>query len=42
MMNGKTSRVFTQDVTHLITSEVGSAKYHVSEIMEIKLTKKVN
>jgi hypothetical protein len=29
MMNGKTTGVFTNEVTHLITTEVGSAKYHV-------------
>ena len=30
MMNGRTSGVFTNEVTHLITTEVGSAKYHVN------------
>ncbi len=28
-MNGKTSRVFHPGVTHLVTTEVGSAKYNV-------------
>ena len=31
MMNGKTSRTFTEHVTRLITTEVGSAKYNVSK-----------
>ena len=30
MMRGKISKIFTEQVTHLITTEVGSAKYHVS------------
>jgi len=30
MMRGKISKNFTEQVTHLITNEVGSAKYHVS------------
>jgi hypothetical protein len=29
MMKGKTSKIFTECVTHLVTTEVGSAKYHV-------------
>ena len=29
MMRGKVSKIFTEKVTHLITTEVGSAKYHV-------------
>ncbi len=29
MMRGKSARIFTESVTHLITTEVGSAKYHV-------------
>ena len=29
MMNGKITGVFTNEVTHLITTEVGSDKYHV-------------
>ena len=29
MMQGKTCRIFTESVTHLVTTEVGSAKYHV-------------
>jgi len=32
MMMGKTSRIFTESITHLITTEVGSAKYYVSII----------
>ena len=31
MMMGKTSRIFTESITHLITTEVGSAKYHVGQ-----------
>ena len=31
MMNGKTSKIFTESVTHLVTTEVGSAKYHVNQ-----------
>ena len=30
MMRGKTSKIFTESVTHLVTTEVGSAKYHVN------------
>jgi len=30
MMRGKTSKIFTEKVTHLVTTEVGSAKYHAS------------
>ena len=29
MMRGKVSKIFTEQVTHLVTTEVGSAKYHV-------------
>jgi hypothetical protein len=29
MMRGKITKIFTEKVTHLITTEVGSAKYHV-------------
>ena len=31
MMRGKTTGIFTEQVTHLVTTEVGSAKYHVCE-----------
>ncbi len=30
MMRGKITKIFTEKVTHLITTEVGSAKYHVT------------
>lgn len=30
MMRGKVSKIFTENVTHLVTTEVGSQKYHVS------------
>jgi hypothetical protein len=30
MMRGKVSKIFTENVTHLVTNEVGSQKYHVS------------
>ena len=29
MMRAKTTKIFHENVTHLITTEVGSAKYHV-------------
>ena len=35
MMQGKTCRIFTETVTHLITTEVGSAKYHAAAGMKI-------
>ncbi len=34
-MRGKTSKIFTESVTHLITTEVGSAKYHAAAGMKI-------
>lgn len=29
MMRGKVCKIFTENVTHLVTNEVGSPKYHV-------------
>ena len=42
MMRGKVTKIFTEKVTHLITTEVGSAKYHVirSKIVINKKNKK--
>jgi hypothetical protein len=31
MMDDRSSKIFKESVTHLITTEVGSPKYHVSE-----------
>ena len=36
MMRGKTTKIFTEKVTHLITTEVGSAKYHVILYIKFK------
>ena len=30
-MQGKHSGIFTETITHLVTTEVGSAKYHVNK-----------
>ncbi|CAF0961216.1 unnamed protein product [Brachionus calyciflorus] len=35
MMRGKISKIFTENVTHLVTTEVGSAKYHAAGSMKI-------
>ena len=35
LMQGKTNKIFTESITHLITTEVGSAKYHAAAGMRI-------
>lgn len=35
MMRGKTSKIFTDSVTHLVTTEVGSAKYQAAAQMNV-------
>jgi len=34
-MGGKTSKTFTESVTHLISTKAGSAKYHAAAGMKI-------
>lgn len=36
LMRGKTSKIFTESVTHLVTTEVGSAKYHVKFFKQVE------
>ncbi|RNA05040.1 DNA topoisomerase 2-binding 1 [Brachionus plicatilis] len=37
MMRGKISKIFTENVTHLVTTEVGSAKYHAAGSMKLPI-----